>query len=501
MILSGTGSDGSRGIRSIHDAGGTVIVQDPDTAKFDGMPHSAVDTGVVDFVVPPDSIPRVILANAALQSSRCEPPLNADVSEEGMNAIFRILRGEYGIDFSYYKPSTVTRRIERRRQLNQSLDLEDYVKRLRNDAEEVNLLYKDLLIGVTEFFRDREAFDRLEAEVIPQLLSRIEQGDEIRVWVAGCATGEEAYSIAMLLDEATDQAGRNCDFKIFATDVHRASLDFASLGTYDESSLVKVSPSRLERYFLRHGNHYHVSQDLRKRIVFAPHNVIRDAPFTKLDLISCRNLLIYLQPSAQKKVLSLFHFGLRAGGIMLLGPGESPGEISDEFDQINGHWKIFRKRRDIRLAPDLRLPLSAGHMNVRPPQAPPGYPDLDLLRAYDSLLEEYVPPSVLLDSQRQVIHTFAGAGRYLAPRDGRMSTDILELVDRELKLVLAGALQRAAKQLAPVNYTGTRVETTTGIEEIKVRVKPITARSPASPFSWCPWRVCLRPCHWPSNRK
>ncbi len=483
VILSGTGSDGSRGIRAIHDAGGTVIVQDPDTAKFDGMPRSAVDTGVVDYVASPESIPRIILASAALQNSRLDPLLSHNVSEEGMNAIFRMLRDECGIDFSHYKPSTVMRRIERRLQLNQSLDLEDYVQRLRDDSAEVNQLYKDLLIGVTEFFRDREAFDRLGAEVLPQLLARSSHGDGLRIWVAGCATGEEAYSLAMLLDEATQQAGRNCDFKIFATDVHRASLDFASVGTYEESSLAKVTPARLERYFTRRSNHYHVVQDLRRRIVFAPHNVIRDAPFTKLDLISCRNLLIYFLPPAQKKVLSLFHFGLKAGGIMFLGPSESPGEISDEFDQLDGHWKIFRKRRDVRLPSDLRLPITPGITGLRPMHAaPPGYPDVDLLRAYDTLLEEYVPPSILLDSQRHVLHTFAGAGRFLVPKDGRLSTDVLEMVDRDLKLVLAGALQRAAKQQTPVTYTGTRVETSAGVEEIRVRVKPLVSRQTAEPY-------------------
>ncbi len=483
VILSGTGSDGSRGIRAIHDAGGTVIVQDPDTAKFDGMPRSAVDTGVVNYVVAPESIPRVILASTTLQGSRLEPSLNGNVSEEGMNAIFRILRDEYGIDFSHYKPNTVTRRIERRLQLNQSLDLQDYVRRLREDPEEANFLYKDLLIGVTEFFRDSEAFERLGSQVIPQLLGRAQQGDGLRVWVAGCATGEEAYSIAMLLDEATQQVGRAWDFKIFATDVHRASLEFASVGMYEESSLAKVTPARLDRYFIRRGMHYHVTQDLRKRIVFAPHNVIRDAPFTKLDLISCRNMLIYLQPAAQKKVLSLFHFGLKAGGIMFLGPSESPGEISDEFDQLDGHWKIFRKRRDVRLSSDLRLPLSPGYAIARPVHAAqPGFPDVDLLRTYDVLLEEYVPPSILLDSQRHVVHTFAGAGRFLVPKDGRMSTDILEMVDRELKLVLAGALQRAAKEQTPVTYTGTRVETTAGVEEVRIRVKPLTSRQSSEPY-------------------
>lgn len=483
VVLSGTGSDGSRGICAVHETGGVVIVQDPDTAKFDGMPRSAIDTGIVDFVVSPERIPHMILSHISQHDVAVGDAPVRSVSEEGMNAIFRLLRDEYGIDFSHYKPSTVSRRIERRLQMNQALDLEDYVRQLREDPHETNLLYKDLLIGVTEFFRDEEAFERLEKEVIPQILDRVRPEDGIRAWVAGCATGEEAYSLAICIDEALELRGMSMDVKIFATDVHRTSLEHASNGIYEEASLAHVSPRRRERYFLRRGRQFQVSQDLRKRIVFAPHNVMRDAPFTKLDLVSCRNMLIYFESTAQKKVLSLFHFGLNTGGFMFLGPSEHPGEIGDEFDVIDPHWKIYRKRRDVRLSPHLRIHLSPNYVTARPaPAPPPGYPDLDLLRAYDALLEEYAPPSVLLDSHRQIIHTFGGAGRLLRPSDGRMSTDILEMVDRELRLVLAGALQRALREHTPVTYTGTRVMTSEGQEELRIRVKPLDARHTREPF-------------------
>lgn len=487
VVLSGTGSDGSRGVRAIRDAGGLVIVQDPLTAKFDGMPKSAIDTGMVDYVLAPERMPEAILANRDYTGTRAELPSSASaVSEEGMNAIFRILRDECGIDFSHYKQSTVSRRVERRLQLIQALDLEDYVRRLREDPGEVNSLYHDLLIGVTEFFRDAEAFERLEREVIPQLLDRHKPGEELRVWVAGCGTGEEAYSLAILLHEATEKRNRPCDVKLFATDVHRASLEFASAGLYDEATLGRISSERMKRYFLRRGNRYQVSQELRKLIVFAPHNVIKDAPFTRLDLISCRNMLIYLQPLAQKKVLSLFHFGLKSGGIMFLGPSESPGEIADEFETLDVHWKIFRKRRDIRLPADLRLPLSPGFVNPRTMAAPSphnvaGFPDMQLMRTYDALLEEYVPPSLLLNARRQVVHTFGGAGRFLSPHDGRMTTDVLEMVDRELKLVLAGALQRAHKEKQTITYAGVRVQTFHGPEELNVRVKPLPVRDSDEP--------------------
>ena len=488
VILSGTGSDGSRGIRAIHEAGGLVFVQDPELAKFDGMPRSALDTGVVDYVRAPEELPAAILKHVAQpEHAELEEQPGGMVSEEGMNAIFRILRDEYGIDFSHYKQSTVVRRVERRLQLNQSLDLEDYVEQLRDNSHEVNSLYKDLLIGVTEFFRDSEAFELLEKEVIPQLLERLPSRDELRIWIAGCGTGEEAYSIAILLDEAFTRRGRPNQVKIFATDVHRASLEFASAGVYEQTNLAKVSPERLSRYFVPRRGHYHVCQELRKTIVFAPHNVIKDAPFTKLDLISCRNLLIYFQPLAQKKVLSLFHFGLKAGGVMFLGPSESPGEIADEFEAIDNHWKMFRKRRDVRLPADMRLPLSPGYLHPRPHATPAspsgtGYPDMELLRAYDALLTEYVPPSLLVNSKRELVHTFGGAGRFIATPDGRMSHDVLEMVHKELKLVLTGALQRAAKEMLPVVYTGVRIESAEGEEELKVRVCPISAHDSSQPY-------------------
>lgn len=488
VILSGTGSDGSRGIRAIHEAGGLVFVQSPETAKFDGMPKSALDTGVVDYVLPPESIPAAIVRHIDRGSAAEDDalPLPA-VSEQGINAIFRILRDEYGIDFSHYKQSTVMRRVERRLQLNRSIDLDDYVARLRDDTAELNALYKDLLIGVTEFFRDAEAFQSLDRDVIPGLLERVSPHDELRVWIAGCGTGEEAYSIGILIDEAMARTGLARNIKIFATDVHRASLDFASAGVYDRESLAKVSPKRLERYFVGRGDQFQVSQELRKMIVFAPHNVLKDAPFTKLDLISCRNLLIYFQPLAQKKVLSLFHFGLKAGGVMLLGPSESPGELSEEFQPIDPHWKIFRKRRDIRLPADLRLPLTPGYPPTRATAAlgtghPPAPPDLDLLRVYDAMLERFVPPSLLLNPRRQLVHTFGGAGRFLTPRDGRTTNDLLDLVQKDLKLVLAGAIQRAVKDLTTVTYGGVRIRAGNGEEELSVQVSPISVRDAAAPY-------------------
>lgn len=483
VVLSGTGSDGSRGIRDVHEAGGLVIVQTPETAKFDGMPNSARQTGAVDIVLPPDEIPAALLQYIRYPDSA---PQDRDrqvqtVPETGFDAIFRMLRDAFAIDFAQYKASTVTRRVERRLLLNRAYEIDDYVKRLREDPEELDALYKDLLIGVTRFFRDASAFGLLQKEVIPGLLAELPRDEDLRVWVAGCATGEEAYSLAILIQEQIEALGRPVKVKIFATDVHRASLDYASNGIYSEAQLADVSPERLQRFFLRKGDGYQVGHDLRQMIVFAPHNLIKDAPFTKLDLITCRNLLIYLQPAMQKKVLSLFHFGLKTNGVLFLGPSESPGELSDEFLTLDAHWKIYKKRRDIRLPAELRLPLSAstprwGAIGATPRSQVARLPEQQLLGTYDALLDEFVPPSFLVNEQHELVQTFAGANRYLRVKEGRVSTDILDMVDPELRIVLGGALPRVFHEKTSITYKGLRVQSTEGERLVHLTAKPVTSR-------------------------
>ena len=474
VILSGTGSDGSRGIRDIHEAGGLVVVQLEESAQFDGMPKSARETGLADYLLPPEEMPSA-LQDYVLHLVDVDP--DAESSATGFDAAFKLLRSEYGIDFSYYKPNTVARRIQRRQTLIHAADINEYLQLLRNDSEELNSLYRDLLIGVTRFFRDREAFERLERDVLPDLIARKRPNEELRIWIPGCATGEEAYSIAMLVDERRRLLGRPLNVKIFATDVHRASLEHASAGVYSEETLSEVTPARLERYFTKSGDGIQVTAELRQMIVFAVQNLIKDAPFTKLDLISCRNLLIYFQPPAQKKVLSLFHFGLRTGGVMFLGPSESPGELSPEFEDLDQHWKLYRKRRDIRLPPDMRLPVAATTMPMRVGQpSQKGGIEGTLAAAYDRLLERHMPPGLLITERRHLSHTFGNASRWLRFPGGRASNDILDLVDEELKLPLAGGLQRAAKEQKPVVYSSVRMKTAEGDQQLKLTVEPILNR-------------------------
>ncbi|MEO6419993.1 MAG: CheR family methyltransferase, partial [Polyangiaceae bacterium] len=359
----------------------------------------------------------------------------------------------------HYKPSTITRRIERRLQLSQIGNIEEYVKRLRGEHQELDVLYRDLLIGVTRFFRDEEAFELLEKEHLPALLKNGPREVPFRVWVAGCATGEEVYSLAILLHELTLEGGRQ--FKIFATDVHRGSLEIAARALYDEEAISNVSPERLDRYFIRRGRSYQLTPDLRGSVVFAHHNVIKDAPFTRVDLVSCRNMLIYLQTPAQEKVLSRFHFALNRGGLMFLGPSESLGHLGHDFETIDKQWRVYRKYSDTRMQVDTRAP-HAAKSSTRPRVAPVTgtgrYSVSHLVGTYDTLLDTFMPPSLLVDDHGALVHAFGGASRFLRPRDGRQGLDALEMVDSELKVVLMSGVQRAMKSTEPIVFKGVRLE-------------------------------------------
>ncbi|HET9934259.1 MAG TPA: chemotaxis protein CheB [Polyangiaceae bacterium] len=460
VVLSGGGSDGSRGIRAVHKAGGLVVIQDVDSAQFDGMPKTARDAGVADYVLPPQEMASVLLEHV---NRAGQPSERAVARVQGMSAVYRMLEEEFGIDFTHYKPSTVTRRIERRLQLAQVEDIEVYVKKLRGERKELDALYRDLLIGVTRFFRNEEAFDVLEKEVLPELLRNGPLDAPFRVWVAGCATGEEVYSLAILLHELTQESGR--PFKIFATDVHRGSLEHATRAFYDEEAVVNVSPERLKRYFLPRGRGYQVVPDLRQTVVFAHHNVIKDAPFTRVDLISCRNMLIYLQPPAQEKVLSLFHFALNRGGMMFLGPSESLGHLDHDFETIDKTWRIYRKFSDSRTSVERRVPPPRKGSEIRASTSSgllgtnhARHSVSQLLGTYDAMLDELLPASILIDDHGELLHTFAGATRFLRLREGRQALDVYEMVDPELKMLLLTGVQRAMQEDAAIVFNGVRCE-------------------------------------------
>ncbi len=455
VVLSGGGSDGSRGIRDVHEAGGKVLVQDVESAQFDGMPRTARDAGVADHVLPPGEMPAVLLKHA--RSGGLTPaPRVVDGAGHGFAAVYQMLQSEYGIDFTHYKPSTVTRRIERRLMLTRTEDMDGYVERLRRGREELDLLYRDLLIGVTRFFRNEEAFTILGERVLPEILAAIPKSTPFRAWIAGCATGEEVYSLAILLDELSARLGAR-PVQIFATDVHRGSLEHAARGIYDDAAVSNVSQARLERYFLRRASGYEVVPDLRRMVVFAPHNVIKDPPFTRVDLVSCRNLLIYLQPAAQQKALSLFHFALNRGGVAFLGPSESPGALLGDFEPVDRHWRMYRKYSSSRIDVDARLQPGAGVPRLGVPIAaatPARHSIGQLLATYDAVLGKYMPPGLLVNDRGELVHAFSGASKFLQLRDGRQGLDVFDVVHPELRAILLGPLQRVLKDPAPLVLKG-----------------------------------------------
>lgn len=471
VILSGTGSDGSRGIRDIHEAGGLVIAQDEETAKFDGMPRSAVATGVVDVELPPHAMPEALLEfvrHPVLSQQEAGPVTD----EPSLSEVFSLLRARYGIDFTNYRPSTIGRRIERRMTICRASNLREYIQYLQDEPAGLDSLYADLLIGVTEFFRDKEAFDLISQRAIPQLFENLSPDNTIRVWVPGCATGEEAYSLAILLDEESRRRGRLVDIKIFATDVHQDSLARASAGIFPETCMANLSADRLQKYFTRKNNRFYVTHELRQLVIFAPHNLVKDPPFTKIDFISCRNLLIYLQPQTQRKVLSFFHFALRTGGTLLLGPSETTGDLSDEFDTIDSRWKLYSKRRDVRLPEVAKLPL-AMNTPVRGGPAVAVRPDTTMRRVFESVLAKVAPPGMLLNEHRELVHVFGDAGRYLKVPGGEATVDVLRMVDGELRLAISSASHRALKTGETVVYRGVAVETNSGPENLRATFEPI----------------------------
>lgn len=481
VVLSGTGSDGSRGIIEVHKAGGLVLAQDETTAKFDSMLVNAQATGLVDAVMPPaeiaEALVRYVKENMTAQQLKSQALISA-AKLSGVDRAFQLLREMHGLDFSHYKLSTVGRRIQRRIDLLGTSSLASYLEELETNATELNELYKDLLIGVTKFFRDAEAFVILENVVLPRLIARRVDDDPIRMWVAGCASGEEAYSIAMLVDEELKRRKLIVDVKVFATDAHHDSLNFAAKGVYPAAALSEITEERRKKYFREKRDGFHVIPEIRKHVIFAPHNLLNDAPFTQMDLISCRNLLIYLESTAQRKAFATFHFALKKDGILFLGPSETPGEYAKEFDEIDKRWRLYSKTRNVRLP--LETPIMVQKPTTSLPRAAfPGartasnQVDQSLLRTYDRLLEQRMPPSILVDSGFDILHVFGDAADFIRGRQGRPTNNVLELVDERLRASLSSALQHSLRKKDSVRYTGIQLNSESDADRVEIVVQPI----------------------------
>lgn len=485
VILSGSGTDGTRGIAEVSRLGGLVISESLDTAKFDGMPSSAQATNLVDLVLPPADIGDLLLTYAQDPSALprgLSQRRGDDDSLRGIDAIMQLFRSVYDIDFSSYKDSTVMRRIRRRIDMSDVETFDQYADVLRTDSEELHLLYGDLLIGVTQFFRDPEVFGILTNEVLPNVIKRRRAEESIRAWVAGCATGEEAYSVAIAFQEAIRASGHPHQLKVFATDVHKRSIDFASRGVFSKEVLEAVERDVLDRYFIERTDGWQIRPEIRQMIVFAPHNVLRDAPFTDLDFVSCRNMLIYLRPAAQRRAISLFHYGLTVGGVLLLGGSESTGELAGEFDVINDRCRIYRKNRDVRLTHNLRSPLTSAdsaHRGLPSPTTAHHVPRGDgrTRKVHDELLSRYMPPSILIDASRSVIDTFAGAEKLLQFPTRQPSLDILDLVDSDIRTTLSGVIGRAMKSGSASRFGKLSLTTDGKTQVFDLTVDPLSGKA------------------------
>jgi two-component system CheB/CheR fusion protein len=455
IILSGTGSDGTRGIRAIHEQGGMVVVQDPLTARFDGMPRSAIETGIVDDVMMPERIFDRLMSyarqvNSTLDISSLEA--EGDAPTAGLSRILSILNSQTSTDFTHYKKTTLIRRIERRMHLNQVSSHEDYATLLSANRLEAENLKRELLISVTNFFRDTDAFSELNKQVVVELVRRTDDGGTVRAWICGCATGEEAYSLAILFSEEMERAQKSLEVKIFATDIDRNALEVAGGGTYSESVTSEIDEARRNRFFSKNTSTYKIKPDIRRMVVFAPHNVIKDPPFTKLDLVCCRNLLIYFEANLQQAVLSRFQFSLKQGGFLFLGSSETLGQQIADFEPISAKHRIYR------LLHGRSLPLSeVRNENIRSPETARSYPPppadtakREEMKAVEEgtrhLLNSYCPPSLLIDEKQEIIHNFGGVERYLRIPTGEATLDVCRHLPASVGTLVAATLHRVFRE-------------------------------------------------------
>jgi two-component system CheB/CheR fusion protein len=454
VVMSGTGADGAVGVTRIKEQGGVTLVQSPADAEHEGMPEAAIRTGAVDFVLPVVDMPQKLIElweNARTiempavgdgedQIAHTVRAEAAEQAEEALQRVISLLFNRTGHDFKQYKRATVLRRIERRMQVRSVHTLPEYRALLEGDARECNALLDDMLIGVTNFFRDREAFEALERDIVPELFKDKGPGDEVRVWVAACSTGEEAYSLAILLaDHAADMA-QPPPFQVFASDIDNGAIAQARAGNYPASIITDVAPVRLRRHFTKDDDRYHIRKGIRDRILFAAHNVLRDPPFSRLDLVSCRNLLIYLNREVQARVLEMFHFALKPGGFLFLGSSESAESVADYFIPVDKKNRIYRARQTSRSASSSAQ--LQGHVSRIPEsiQRPPARRQFSYAEVHQRALAQLAPPSLVLDRDANIVHMSQQAGQFLRMGGGEPSRNVLALVLPELRLELRSAL-------------------------------------------------------------
>jgi two-component system CheB/CheR fusion protein len=459
VVLSGTGSDGTRGAVAINDAGGLLLAQEPESAKFDGMPRSVIATGLVDGTLPPEELgPRVMDHISQAPRPRIRQPeegITAD-RQSALEETMHLLQHQGGIDFREYKPATVMRRIERRMQVRHVPDLENYARLLDGDRTELNALRRELLIPVTSFFRDPVAFEVLAQTAIDTIVKERGENQPIRVWTPGASTGEEAYSIAILFAEACARARRWPPLKLFATDVEQHNVDFGSAGVFSEAITTEVSPERLEQWFYKRGNHFVIKNEIRQNIVFARHNLLQDPPFTRMDLVTCRNLLIYFRSEAQERALRRLQYALAPGGFLFLGSSETLAQLQTDFTAVNSKAKVFRILRHVSLPLDTGASqltrLTGGAVHARRHTSKDRHlTDAAAIEAGESmLLRSYAPTSLLLNGNQELMHVFGDVSHYLRIGEGAVTLDLAKLLPQSLAPVAQALLHKTARGHEPL---------------------------------------------------
>ncbi|RPH41629.1 MAG: chemotaxis protein CheR, partial [Desulfobulbaceae bacterium] len=485
IVLSGTGSDGTVGVQAIKAEGGMVMAQTPDTTEFDGMPSSAIGTGLVDYELSPADMPAQLMAY--VDHAFRKPPLPADAAthqtENALKKIFILLRAHTGHDFSQYKLNTTNRRIARRMAVHQIETIEGYIKHLQQTPTEIESLFRELLIGVTRFFRDPEAFKVLEEQVIPRIFAEKPAGAVIRAWSTGCSTGEEAYSLAILLKEHLEILKKNYKVQVFATDIDNRAISTARAGLYPASIAEDLTQERLDRFFTTEpgGGAYRIHKSIRDMLIFSEQDVIKDPPFSKLDLISCRNLLIYIGSDLQKKLISLFHYALNPNGFLLLGTSETVGQGSELFVSLNRKAKLYQRKEDFHGAQHTALGQLLPPLNqtgVRYQQTigqAVGTGKLSLRELTEqTLLQQVAPTGALVNSQGDVLYLHGRTGMYLEPPPGLTGiNNILQMAREGLRQDLTMALHKAVRQKEIVHCTGLRVKTNGDYTQVNLTIRPV----------------------------
>jgi two-component system CheB/CheR fusion protein len=447
IVLSGTGTDGTLGLQAIKAAGGFTFVQDPSTAKYDGMPRSALASGAADYCLAPKEIGEELerIARQPRLRHALHPPAPIERVQDQLGKLFVLIRSEFGNDLTNYKSTTIDRRLERRMTLHKIGRLDEYVKFVQSNREELRALYKDVLITVTSFFRDPEAFETLKTSVFPQILQHKDPSQPIRVWVPACATGEEAYSVAMCLLEFCEERVHDERIQVFATDVDEDCIQFARRGVYPPNIALDVSPDRLNRFFIKKDNEYQVSRRIRDLLVFSRQNVMKDAPFSRIDLACCRNLLIYLQPHAQRKVLRVLHYSLNPSGYLLLGSSETVGDAPDLFAPVDRKNKIYLKKQ-VTLPAGLETTFVPVPLDL-PRQPPSPRPTSSLQGLVDrKVLELYGPAGVVTNEELEILQFRGHTGPYLDPAPGAASFNLMRVARFELHIELKRTIEQAMAQ-------------------------------------------------------